>query len=1190
MKNKLTKEMSEKTPFNKAMKNQKNLTLRFFFININILLFIFFLSSQKIEAQSLGINTSSSVPDSSAMLDIISSNKGLLIPRVSLISKTDTLTIMHPATSLLVYNINGSMTSGNIGFWYWNGTSWVQAIGPVGSTGSTGASGTTGSSGSVGSTGSTGFIGSTGTLGITGATGIVGFTGPTGSTGATGSAGITGFTGDSFWTRTTGLLSPTTTTDSVQISKLYGSSSSNGDITIEGTSSGTKTTSYVNLQTTGGNVGIGTTAPTALLGLVDVRTTAGVASIGISKTGTVSGNDFGISSEVTGSATNHYAGWFKATSATNNYAIVVPPSSGYVGIGTITPTETFQVADSRTTNNSTAINFRKTGIVVGTSYGLDAGVSGAGTTNVCSYFSASGATNNYAIIVPSTGGSVGIGTTTPASKLDVEGGISIGASYSGTTAAPTNGAIIEGNVGIGTITPTYGLEVSPTTSIGGKALIAGAGNEIWTQPQTNGSATLYVNYRGYAEGATQFRSVGICNGKGSIFTTFDGVNSRVGVGTISPAAKIHSLSATEQLRLGYDISNYFSMTVGSLGTVTFDAIGSGASFTFSDAVSLANNSTASLQSLNDSTTKLATTAFVDRAVSGSTGWGLNGNSGTTDGTHFIGTIDNKPFNIRVNNQKAARIDSTKANAFWGFRAGNDNSTGGSLVAVGYKALNKNTSGSYNTANGSEAIYTNTTGSYNTASGYQVLFANTTGGYNTVSGYQAMYSNTAAGRNTAIGYKALYSQSYTNGSPWDSDNVAIGYEALYSNQPTAAAYFSGNLNTALGNYALRANTIGYGNSASGAHSLESNTSGYYNTASGQEVMRNNTTGSQNTAAGYIALASNTTGYSNQAFGVQSLSSNTTGHDLNAFGYSSLNSSTTGNNNVAMGNYSSWKNTTGSGNVALGHTALQENLTGNTNVAVGYQALLYNTNNSNVGIGSNALVSNTSGTQNTAIGQSAGSNNTTTNNNTYLGFNANATAGLTNVTAVGYNSSVNVSNKVRIGDANVTVIEGQVAFTSVSDGRFKKNINESDVKGLEFIMRLRPVAYNIDTKQFEEFLIKNRSDSAKTEYFKNKDFTASTAMRHNGFIAQEVEEAATAIKYDFSGLHKPEGEDDNYGLAYSEFVVPLVKAMQEQQTEITAQKLLITDQQQKLNSKDAILTSLQNQINQLTQTVQLLQGPH
>ena len=47
-------------------------------------------------------------------------------------------------------------------------------------------------------------------------------------------------------------------------------------------------------------------------------------------------------------------------------------------------------------------------------------------------------------------GSVGVGVSEPKSKLDVEGGVAIGADYSGSTAAPENGMIVQGKVGIGT--------------------------------------------------------------------------------------------------------------------------------------------------------------------------------------------------------------------------------------------------------------------------------------------------------------------------------------------------------------------------------------------------------------------------------------------------------------------------------------------------------------------------------------------------------------------------------------------------------------------------------------------------------------------------------------------------------------------------------------------------------------------
>lgn len=61
------------------------------------------------------------------MLDVASSNKGVLIPRVSLTSTADISTIVSPATSLLVYNTSTIGTPPNNvspGYYYWTGTKW----------------------------------------------------------------------------------------------------------------------------------------------------------------------------------------------------------------------------------------------------------------------------------------------------------------------------------------------------------------------------------------------------------------------------------------------------------------------------------------------------------------------------------------------------------------------------------------------------------------------------------------------------------------------------------------------------------------------------------------------------------------------------------------------------------------------------------------------------------------------------------------------------------------------------------------------------------------------------------------------------------------------------------------------------------------------------------------------------------
>jgi trimeric autotransporter adhesin len=67
-------------------------------------------------------------------------------------------------------------------------------------------------------------------------------------------------------------------------------------------------------------------------------------------------------------------------------------------------------------------------------------------------------------------------------------------------------------------------------------------------------------------------------------------------------------------------------------------------------------------------------------------------------------------------------------------------------------------------------------------------------------------------------------------------------------------------------------------------------------------------------------------------------------------------------------------------------------------------------------------------------------------------------------------------------------------------------------------------------------------------------------YTGFLAQEVEQAlAKTGNQSFSGLIKPQNETEHYSLRYAEFTVPLVKAVQEQQTTIDALQQKVTEQQ-------------------------------
>jgi hypothetical protein len=63
-------------------------------------------------------------------------------------------------------------------------------------------------------------------------------------------------------------------------------------------------------------------------------------------------------------------------------------------------------------------------------------------------------------------------------------------------------------------------------------------------------------------------------------TTFSAGN--VGIGTTSPSAKLHSVSTTEQLRLGYDATNYWKFTVDSGGNLKLESTGLTKSINFSN--------------------------------------------------------------------------------------------------------------------------------------------------------------------------------------------------------------------------------------------------------------------------------------------------------------------------------------------------------------------------------------------------------------------------------------------------------------------------------------------------------------------------------------------------------------------------------------------------------------------------------
>ncbi len=538
-------------------------------------------------------------------------------------------------------------------------------------------------------------------------------------------------------------------------------------------------------------------------------------------------------------------------------------------------------------------------------------------------------------------------------------------------------------------------------------------------------------------------------------------------------------------------------------------------------------------------------------------------------------------NAYFGHQAGSPVNVGIRNTFIGYQSGLNNTDGIENSALGSLTLSTNTVGARNTANGIYALYGNTSGSENTGIGYAALGFSTTGNGNVANGFQASLNNTSGSYNVAIGYQAL------TGNSLGSGNVAIGYNAgtITSNglsNITTLGYMaraSASNGTAVGSNASsvgsNSTAIGNGAVANAANSVQLGNASVTQVFAGTGANATLIAGGLQITGGTLGvgrvLTSDANGVATWQLpagggggGGWSLTGNIGTVDGDNFIGTVDNVPFTIRVNSQRGGriessglsantfygYLSGNANTGSANTAYGCTALTLNTTGSNNAADGYQAL----NN------------NTTGSNNTANGSFALYWNTTGNNNTALGYNTGPAMGggaFTNATVIGNGATMTASNQVRIGNNAVTSIGGFVNWSNISDARFKKNVQE-DVAGLAFIEKLRPVSYELDRKKLDTFL---RGETAT-------EVTGVSGERSVGFIAQEVEQVVNENRYVFSGVDKPQNEYSHYGLRYAEFVVPLVKAVQELSAENKAQQELIGSLQQLVVAQQVELETLKS----------------
>lgn len=293
--------------------------------------------------------------------------------------------------------------------------------------------------------------------------------------------------------------SPTFTT-SIIAPLIYGGASANGDITIEGTSDATKTTSYIILQPTGGNVGIGVSTPAALL-------TVGGAQAG-------------------------------------NAGLEVVPGSGVVIQG-----------------------YNRTG-------GAYASLQFDGSTTGFRTSSTSGTLHTFRQLTTTLAGAVvGAAFDYSTSVTNVAQNVTgIALTTAAVTGAATN--------------TLRGLTITPgaITNVSGTSTYIGA---LITMPAITQSAGTLTSTGLSIVGGT------VTSGTAYALIT-DATAGNIGFGVAAPASRLHVVSTTEQLRLGYDTSNYLSVTVDSTGNPTFNATGTTPVIKFTDTITPAASDGAAL--------------------------------------------------------------------------------------------------------------------------------------------------------------------------------------------------------------------------------------------------------------------------------------------------------------------------------------------------------------------------------------------------------------------------------------------------------------------------------------------------------------------------------------------------------------------------------------------------------------------
>ena len=534
-------------------------------------------------------------------------------------------------------------------------------------------------------------------------------------------------------------------------------------------------------------------------------------------------------------------------------------------------------------------------------------------------------------------------------------------------------------------------------------------------------------------------------------------------------------------------------------------------------------------------------------------------------------------NTIYGDSSGVNLSSGSFNSMMGYQAGYSLTTGDSSVMMGYQA-------GYNTTTGSENIFMGYQAGYNNTTGYNNIFLGSEGGKNNTTGYNNIAIGRKAGIELSTGYNNIFiGRTYSTGSHITGhDNIFIANDGPY-------ALTTGSYNVVVGqdgNLGVAGSDINDGtyNTIYGAGAGQDLGSGTWNTFIGYDAGNHTEYGDYNTFVGFEAgWDNNRTNATNNANSNTHIGSANGTNDNNREGlyqtligaeifalsyndndivtvvgfntYTNDNAtllgseiSVGGSRGVAIGN---WVGVDNSDGIGIGYKTQIE---GNRSIGIGHKTDVTEANS--IGIGYQAKVSDS---YSIAIGNS---NDVSGQYSVALGNNINIER--TNSIVIGYGTKISGNHEAAFGNTSTTTIGGTGDFTALSDGRFKTNIQENIV-GLDFIRQLRPVTYELRVTGYE-FPVQLATRNSQP------------ATRQTGFIAQEVEQASNNLNFSFSGIDYRKNQD-LYGLRYAEFVVPLVKAVQELQPKRDEQQTILEQQQAQLQDYHQQLLELAEELKQI-----------